>query len=201
MDKSQVLQKRNRFSLLYSVCLKWNSGNQLAENSKALEEPHLCSDEQKRRYENLPVNIITTSYTWEPMIFWEKPAHVSTSSFHPFTAFHFCSPHHPFLPTIVCKWSRITDHVTFRSLRHPRRPIHDSSGERTPTFLVRGTGFVDSYIFMIGSRGLCGMIQAHYIIVYFISNLMPPLEELKSLLMKVKEGEWKSWLKTQHSKN
>ena len=26
-------------------------------------------------------------------------------------------------------------------------------------------------------------------------------EELKSLLMKVKEEEWKSWLKTQHSKN
>ena len=26
-------------------------------------------------------------------------------------------------------------------------------------------------------------------------------EELKSLLMKVKEGEWKSWLKTQHSEN
>ena len=26
-------------------------------------------------------------------------------------------------------------------------------------------------------------------------------EELMSLLMKVKEEEWKSWLKTQHSKN
>ena len=26
-------------------------------------------------------------------------------------------------------------------------------------------------------------------------------EELMSLLMKVKRGEWKSWLKTQHSKN
>ena len=26
-------------------------------------------------------------------------------------------------------------------------------------------------------------------------------EELKSLLMKVKEGEWKSWLKIQHSEN
>ena len=26
-------------------------------------------------------------------------------------------------------------------------------------------------------------------------------EELKSLLMKVKTGEWKSWPKTQHSKN
>ena len=26
-------------------------------------------------------------------------------------------------------------------------------------------------------------------------------EELKSLLMKVKKGEWKSWLNTQHSKN
>ena len=26
-------------------------------------------------------------------------------------------------------------------------------------------------------------------------------EELKSLLMKVERGEWKSWLKTQHSKN
>ena len=26
-------------------------------------------------------------------------------------------------------------------------------------------------------------------------------EEIKSLLMKVKRGEWKSWLKTQHSKN
>ena len=26
-------------------------------------------------------------------------------------------------------------------------------------------------------------------------------EELKRLLMKVKKGEWKSWLKTQHSKN
>ena len=26
-------------------------------------------------------------------------------------------------------------------------------------------------------------------------------EELKSLLMKVKRGEWKSWLKTQHSEN
>ena len=26
-------------------------------------------------------------------------------------------------------------------------------------------------------------------------------EELNSLLMKVKRGDWKSWLKTQHSKN
>ena len=26
-------------------------------------------------------------------------------------------------------------------------------------------------------------------------------EELKSLLMRVKRGEWKSWFKTQHSKN
>jgi len=26
-------------------------------------------------------------------------------------------------------------------------------------------------------------------------------EELKSLLMKVERGEWKNWLKTQHSKN
>ena len=26
-------------------------------------------------------------------------------------------------------------------------------------------------------------------------------EELKSLLMKMKWGEWKSWLKTQHSEN
>ena len=26
-------------------------------------------------------------------------------------------------------------------------------------------------------------------------------EELKSLLMKVKRGEWKSWLKAQHSEN
>ena len=26
-------------------------------------------------------------------------------------------------------------------------------------------------------------------------------EELESLLMKVKRGEWKNWLKTQHSKN
>ena len=26
-------------------------------------------------------------------------------------------------------------------------------------------------------------------------------EEIKSLLMKVKEEEWKRWLKTQHSKN
>ena len=26
-------------------------------------------------------------------------------------------------------------------------------------------------------------------------------EELKSLLMKVKEGEWKSWFKAQHSEN
>ena len=26
-------------------------------------------------------------------------------------------------------------------------------------------------------------------------------EELKSLLMKVKRGEWKNWLKTQHLKN
>ena len=26
-------------------------------------------------------------------------------------------------------------------------------------------------------------------------------EELKSLMMRVKRGEWKTWLKTQHSKN
>ena len=32
------------------------------------------------------------------------------------------------------------------------------------------------------------------------TTLMAESEELKSLLMKVKE-EWKSWLKTQHSKN
>ena len=27
------------------------------------------------------------------------------------------------------------------------------------------------------------------------------VEELKSLLMKVRRGEWKSWLKAQHSEN
>ena len=32
------------------------------------------------------------------------------------------------------------------------------------------------------------------------TTLMEESEELKSLLMKVK-GEWKSWLKTQHSEN
>ena len=32
------------------------------------------------------------------------------------------------------------------------------------------------------------------------TTLMAENEELKSLLMKVK-GEWKSWLKTQHSEN
>ena len=32
------------------------------------------------------------------------------------------------------------------------------------------------------------------------TTLMAESEELKSLLMKVK-GEWKSWLKTQHSEN
>ena len=34
------------------------------------------------------------------------------------------------------------------------------------------------------------------------TTLMPESkEELKSHLMKVKRGEWKSWLKVQHSKN
>ena len=33
------------------------------------------------------------------------------------------------------------------------------------------------------------------------TTLMAESEELKSLLMKVKEEEWKSWLKTQHSEN
>ena len=34
------------------------------------------------------------------------------------------------------------------------------------------------------------------------TTLMAESEELKSLLMKMKErGEWKSWLKTQHSEN
>ena len=33
------------------------------------------------------------------------------------------------------------------------------------------------------------------------TTLMAESEELKSLLMKVNEKEWKSWLKTQHSKN
>ena len=33
------------------------------------------------------------------------------------------------------------------------------------------------------------------------TTLMAEREELKSLLVKVKEGEWKSWLKTQHSEN
>ena len=33
------------------------------------------------------------------------------------------------------------------------------------------------------------------------TTLMAETEELKSLLMKVKEGSGKSWLKTQHSEN
>ena len=33
------------------------------------------------------------------------------------------------------------------------------------------------------------------------TTLMAESKELKSLLMKVKRGEWKSWLKTQHSEN
>ena len=31
------------------------------------------------------------------------------------------------------------------------------------------------------------------------TTLMAESEELKSLLVKVKKGEWNSWLKTQHS--
>ena len=33
------------------------------------------------------------------------------------------------------------------------------------------------------------------------TTLMAESKELNSLLMKVKRGEWKSWLKTQHSEN
>ena len=33
------------------------------------------------------------------------------------------------------------------------------------------------------------------------TTLMAESEELKSLLMKSERGEWKSWLKTQHSEN
>ena len=33
------------------------------------------------------------------------------------------------------------------------------------------------------------------------TTLMAESKELKSLLMKVKRGEWKSWLKAQHSEN
>ena len=33
------------------------------------------------------------------------------------------------------------------------------------------------------------------------TSLMAESKELKSLLMKMKRGEWKSWLKIQHSKN
>ena len=33
------------------------------------------------------------------------------------------------------------------------------------------------------------------------TTLMAESEELKSLLMKVERGEWKSWLKAQHSEN
>ena len=33
------------------------------------------------------------------------------------------------------------------------------------------------------------------------TTLMAESEEVKSLLMKVKKGEWKSWLKAQHSEN
>ena len=33
------------------------------------------------------------------------------------------------------------------------------------------------------------------------TTLMAESEELKSLLMKVKREEWKSWLKAQHSEN
>ena len=33
------------------------------------------------------------------------------------------------------------------------------------------------------------------------TTLVESEEELKSLLMKVKEESWKSWLKTQHSKD
>ena len=33
------------------------------------------------------------------------------------------------------------------------------------------------------------------------TRLMAESKELESLLMKVKEEEWKSWVKTQHSEN
>ena len=33
------------------------------------------------------------------------------------------------------------------------------------------------------------------------TTLMAESEELKSLLMKVKDWEWKNWLKAQHSEN
>ena len=33
------------------------------------------------------------------------------------------------------------------------------------------------------------------------TTLMAESKELKSLLMKMKRGKWKSWLKIQHSKN
>ena len=33
------------------------------------------------------------------------------------------------------------------------------------------------------------------------TTLMAESEELKSFLMKLKKGEWKTWLKAQHSEN
>ena len=47
----------------------------------------------------------------------------------------------------------------------------------------------------IAGRNLNNLRYADY------TTLMAESEKLKSLLMKVKEEEWKSWLKTQDSKN
>ena len=47
----------------------------------------------------------------------------------------------------------------------------------------------------IAGRNLNNLRYADY------TTLMAESEKLKSLLMKVKEEEWKSWLKTQHSEN
>ena len=48
----------------------------------------------------------------------------------------------------------------------------------------------------IARRNISNLRYAHYTILMAESE-----EELKSILMKSERGEWKSWLKTQHSKN
>ena len=64
-------------------------------------------------------------------------------------------------------------------------------------YIMRNTGLEEAQAgIKIAGRNINNLRYAHD------TTLMAEREEeLKSLLMKVKDGEWKSWLKTQHSEN
>ena len=99
--------------------------------------------------------------------------------FDPHQHYPFWSP--TWTTTVDSEWLQWLKHQLHLVRGQRLAPFKDTQPgileQQSPAFLAPGTSFVEGSFFFTDGReeGCFGMIWAHSIIVYFTSNLMPPL--------------------------